>query len=80
MAFDQRECVKRDGVPAGLTGFRLWGFVGILVRRPGFWPSPFAGRAGEGWSRSRVVLRVSGAPASTSGLVGAGTGSRRGGP
>ena len=24
-----------------------WGFAGILVRRPGFWSSPFAGRAGE---------------------------------
>jgi len=47
MASDLRECMSSDGVPAGLTGFRLWGFVGILVRRPGFWSSPFAGRAGE---------------------------------
>jgi hypothetical protein len=39
--------MSSDGVPAGLTGFRLWGFVGILVRRPGLWSSPFAGRAGE---------------------------------
>ena len=47
MASDLRECMSSDGGPAGLTGFRLWGFVGILVRRPGFWSSPFVGRAGE---------------------------------
>ena len=47
MASDLRECMSSDGVPAGLTGFPLWGFVGILVRRPGLWASPFAGRAGE---------------------------------
>ena len=34
MAFDLRECMGSDGVSVGLTGFRLWGFVGILVRRP----------------------------------------------
>ena len=45
MASDLRECMSSDGVPAGLTGFRLWGFVGILVRRPGFWSSSFVGRA-----------------------------------
>ena len=34
MAFDLRECMGSHGVSVGLTGFRLWGFVGILVRRP----------------------------------------------
>ena len=47
VASDLRECMSRDGIPAGSAGFRLWGFVGILVRRPGLWSSPFAGRAGE---------------------------------
>jgi hypothetical protein len=65
--------MSSDGVPAGLTGFRLWGFAGILVRRPGFWSSPFAGRAGEdglaaGWFRG-----ASGVPGGTNGLLGAGT-------
>ena len=36
MASELREYMSSDGVPAGLTGFQLWGFVGILVRRPGF--------------------------------------------
>ena len=32
MASDLREYMSSDGVPTGLTGFPLWGFVGILVR------------------------------------------------
>jgi hypothetical protein len=46
MAFDLRECMGSDGVSVGLTGFRLWGFVGILVRWPDSGLPQFAGRAG----------------------------------
>jgi hypothetical protein len=56
-----RECVSSDGVPAVLTGFRLWGFAGILVRRSGFWSSSFAGRAG-GLVSNQMVLRAAGVP------------------
>lgn len=47
MASDLRECMSWVAFVRAARPLRLWGFVGILVRRPGFWSSPFAGPAGE---------------------------------
>ena len=69
MASDLRECMSWVSFVRAGRPLRLWGFVGILVRRPGFGPAWCVGRAGEDGVAAGRGCGATGVAAEANGLV-----------